>query len=206
MTTNEVINVEKIYIPITRNQAFALVKKYNTDKSDLNHYLESESIMKELAAKLGEDENAWGMLGLLHDIDWGITKLDPQTHLTKAPQILKEVGFDDKFIEIVLSHGYGFDCAGLKDKRRSLKIEYALACSETVTGLIHAYVLMRKTIEGMEVKGLKKKFNDKRFAAAINRDIIMECINLDISLDEFFELAIHAIQNIADQVDLKNTK
>ena len=89
------------------------------------------------------------------------------------------------------------------EKKRSRKIEYALAASETVTGLIHSYALMRKTIAGMEVSGLKKKFKDKKFAAGVSREIIMECENISISLDEFFQIAINAISSIAKEVDLK---
>lgn len=191
-------------LPITREQAWELLKKYNSDKTDLNHYLESEAVMRELAKKLGEDEEYWGMLGLIHDIDWGITKNNVQTHLTKAPEILKEAGFDDEFIGVILSHGCGFDIAGLKDKKRSGKIQHALAASETITGLIHAYALMRGgRVSDMEAKGLKKKFKDKTFAAKIDRDIIKECEQLGLTLDEFFEVAINGIKNIKEEVGLK---
>jgi len=189
-------------LPISREQALELLKKDNSDKSDMNHYLESEAVMKELAKEIGEDENYYAMLGLLHDIDWGITKNNSREHLTKAPQILKDAGFGQEFIEVIVSHGYGFDCAGLKDKKRTKNIEHALAASETITGLIHAYALMRKTMQGMDVSGLKKKFKDKKFAAAIDRSIIMECENLNISLDKFFEISIRAISSIAKEVDL----
>ena len=189
-------------LPITRERAVLELKKYNKEKSDLNHYFESEAVMREVARKLGEDQDYYGMLGLLHDIDWGITKNSVSEHLTKAPQILKDLGFDSEFIEIILSHGYGYECAGLQDKKRSRKIEHALASSETVTGLVHSYALMRKTIDGMEVSGLKKKFKDKKFAAGVDRDIIIECEKLGLSLDEFFELAIKAISSIAKEVDL----
>ena len=124
--------------------------------------------------------------------------------MSKAPEILKEAGFDDEFIEVVLSHGYGYPIPGFEDKKRTKKVEHALACSETITGLIHAYALMREgRISDMEVKGLKKKFKDKRFAAAINRDIIRECEGIGLDLDEFFELSIQTIKKIKDEVDLK---
>jgi putative nucleotidyltransferase with HDIG domain len=191
-------------LPITREQAWELLKKYNSDKTDLNHYLESEAVMRELAKKLGEDEEYWGMLGLIHDIDWGITKDNVQTHLTKAPEILKGAGFDDEFIDVIVSHGYGFDIAGLKDKKRSGKLQHALAASETITGLIHAYALMRDSrVSDMEAKGLKKKFKDKTFAAKIDRDIIKECEQLGLTLEEFFEVAINGIKNIKEEVGLK---
>ena len=189
---------------ISREQAWELIKRYNSDKTDLNHYLESEAVMRELAKKLGEDEEYWGMLGLIHDIDWGITKDNVQAHLTKAPEILKEAGFDDEFIDVILSHGYGFDIADLKDKKRSEKIQHALAASETITGLIHAYALMRDgRVNDMEAKGLKKKFKDKTFAAKIDRDIIKECEQLGLTLEEFFDVAINGIKKIGEEVGLK---
>lgn len=189
-------------LPISREAAWELIKKYNSDKADLNHYLESEAVMRGLAKKLGEDEEYWGMLGLLHDIDWGITKDNIKEHLTKAPDILKNSGFDSGFIDIILSHGYGFDCANLLEKKRTKKIEHALACAETITGLIHSYALMRKTMQGMDVPGLKKKFKDKRFASGVNRGIIMECTYLDLTLEEFMQVAIDSIQKIAKEVEL----
>lgn len=191
-----------MHLPLTRDNAWALVKKYNSDRGDLNHYLESEAVMRGLARYLGENEDYWGMLGLVHDIDWGITKHDSTLHLTKAPPILKEAGFDDAFIHIIVSHGYGFDCAGLIDKKRTQKIEHALAAAETVTGLIHAYALMRKGIAGMEVAGLKKKFKDSRFAAAVRREIIEECTHLGMDLDTFLKIAIDSIASISQEVGL----
>jgi putative nucleotidyltransferase with HDIG domain len=130
-------------LPISREQAIELLKSFSQIQSDFNHYLESEAIMRELAFRLGENVEYWGMLGLLHDVDWAITKENSKEHLTKAPEILKKAGFDHEFIEIIISHGFGWDCAGLKDKKRIRKIEFALAVSETLTGLIHAYALMR---------------------------------------------------------------
>ena len=188
------------HFPITRDQALALIAKYNQTPSDIVHFLESEAIMGALARKLGADESYWRMLGLLHDIDWGITKHDSTQHLTQAPRILREAGFDDAFIAAVVSHGYGWDCAGLKESKRSERIEHALACAETVTGLIHAYALLRKGLVGMEVRGLKKRMKEKSFAAAINRDIIMECEKLGLGLDEFLEISIDALRTIAKEI------
>lgn len=192
-------------LPLTRTQALELNKKYNTEQSDLNHYLESEAVMKGIAEKLGEDVEYWGMLGLLHDIDWGVTKDNFSMHLTKMPLILKETGFDDEFIKNILSHGYGYDeLPHLKDRKRTEKIHHALAAGETITGLIHAYALMRgKRIEGMDVKGLMKKFKDKTFAAKINREIIKEIESTGLSLEEFFKIAIDSIKKIAKEVGLE---
>jgi predicted hydrolase (HD superfamily) len=195
-------------LPITREQALELIKKYNSSEQDLIHYFESEAVMRELANHLGlekEEVEYWGMLGLLHDIDWGITKDNVETHLTKMPSILKEAGFDDKFIGIILSHGYGFDeLPSLKNKKRTERIEHALSASETITGLVHSYALMRgRKISGMEAKGLMKKYKDKTFAAKVDRDIIKGIEKIDLNIEEFFEIAIRGIQKIAKQVGLE---
>jgi putative nucleotidyltransferase with HDIG domain len=192
-------------LPISREKAIELLRKYNKEEdiSDWNHFLESEAIMRELAKKLGENEEEWAMLGLLHDVDWGITKNNVTEHLTKAPGILREVGFNDEFINNIISHGCGFDCAGLKDKKRQKKIEFALAASETLTGLIYAYAIMRgNKISDMEHSGLKKKFKDKAFAAGCNREIIKECENLGITFDEFLSIGIEAMKKIRNEIGL----
>lgn len=193
------------FLPITKEKAWELIKKYNSNEKDLSHYLESGAVMRELAKKLGENEDDWEMLGLIHDIDWGITKDNVETHLTKMPKILKEAGFDDEFIGNVLSHGHGFEeLPHLKNKKRTEKIQFALACSETITGLIHAYALMRNNkVSDMVVKGLRKKFKDKTFAAKVRRDVIQECEKLGVGLDEFFQVAIDGINKIKMEVGLE---
>ena len=191
-------------LPFTREQARELVKKYNSDRGDLHHYLESEAVMRGLARHLGENEDYWGMLGLVHDIDWGLTKHDSKLHLTKAPTILREAGFSESFITTIISHGYGFDCAGLLNKKRTSTIERALAAAETVTGLVHAYALMRKSIAGMEVAGLKKKFKDKKFASGVRREIIEECSQIGVDLDTFLKIAIESIASISKEVGLND--
>ena len=195
------------HLPLSREQAWQLVKKYNHHEQDLIHYLESEAVMRSLASHLKlkpEKVEYWAMLGLLHDVDWGITKEDVSTHLTKMPEILEDAGFGHEFIENILSHGYGFsELPHLADKKRTEKIEFALAASETITGLIHAYALMRgRRISDMEASGLKKKFKDRTFAAKVSREVIMEIENLEITLDEFFQIAIRGIANIKEQVGL----
>ncbi len=196
------IRMEKL--PITRAKAWSLIKKHNTHSPDLVHYLESEAVMKELALHLGEDSEYWAMLGLLHDVDWGITKHDVSTHLTKMPEILRKEGFTEYFIETILSHGYGFEeLPALASKTRTEKIQHALAASETITGLVHAYALMRgNKISDMEPAGLKKKFKDRAFAAKISREVIREIELVGVSLDEFFKIAIEGIKKIKSEVGL----
>jgi uncharacterized protein len=194
-------------LPLTRSEAIELLKKYNSPEKDTpswNHFLESEAIMRGVARKLGENDEEWGMLGLLHDVDWGLTKDNVVDHLTKAPDLLREAGFDSEFIDNIVSHGCGFECADLQDKKRSGKVQHALAASETLTGIIYAYALMRgKRISDMSVKGLKKKFKDKKFAEACNRNIVREIEETGLSLDEFFEIAINEMKKIKKDIGLE---
>ncbi len=197
--------MEKENLPMTRQEAVEWLKSMPQQESDMNHYLESEAIMKKLAEKLGkkDEKEYWGMLGLLHDIDWALTKNNWKEHGKKAEQILKEKGFDDKFIQIIQSHVYGHEECGFQDKERKEDIEHALAASETLTGLIYAYALMReKKISDMELKGLKKKFKDKSFASNCDREIIRE-IEKITPLNEFFELSINVLKEIKEQIGLK---
>lgn len=192
-------------LPISREEATELLKSMPQKESDMNHYLESEAIMRALAEKFGEDVEYWGMLGLLHDVDWALTRENWKEHCSKAADILREKGFDDEFIETAISHGYGYEeIPALKDKKREKKIEHALTAAETITGLIYAYALMRgRKISEMEVKGLKKKFKDKRFAESCNREMIREIEETGMSLDEFFELSIEAVKKIKEDIGLE---
>ncbi len=191
-------------MPIRREEAISLLKSMSQTEQDMRHYLESEAIMKALAEKLGEDIEYWGLLGLLHDVDWALTKNNVMEHCIKAVEILKGKGFSDEFIKTVQSHGYNYEeIPALKNKERKEKVEHALASAETVTGLIYAYALMRgKKISDMKVKGLKKKFKDKSFAANCNREVIKEIEKVGLSLDEFFQLSIEAMKKIKEEIGL----
>ncbi len=191
-------------LSISRAEAWQLLNSMPQSASDLNHYLESEVIMRALAKRFGQDEDYWGMLGLLHDVDWSITKDSGREHCIEAAEILKSKGFSDEFIETIQSHGYGWpEIPSLQDKQRTKTIEHALAAAETITGLIYAYALMRgRNISEMEVAGLKKRFKDKRFAANCNREIIRECEKIDLTLEEFFKLSIQAMRSIKDEIGL----
>lgn len=192
-------------LPINRDEAVEFLKSMPQLESDMNHYLESEVIMRALAEKFSEDVEYWGMLGLLHDVDWSLTKDDLGEHCVKCVEMLKEKGFDDEFILTVQSHGYGLDIIpALKDKERTRKIEHALVASETLTGLIYAYALMRGgKISDMSVKGLKKKFKAKAFAANCNRDLIREIEKTGLELSEFFDISIAAVNNIKSEIGLE---
>jgi len=192
-------------LPITREEALEFLKSMPQQESDMNHYLETEAIMRALAVKFGEDKEYWGMIGLLHDIDWALTKEDWTHHCSKARELLAEAGFDDDFIQIVQSHGYGYDEIPIfKESERVKKIEHALIASETLTGIIYAYALMRgKKISDMETKGLKKKFKDRAFAANCNRDLVKEIEKTGLELGEFFEIAINSLKEIKGDIGLE---
>ena len=195
-------------LPITREQAIEFLKSMPQQDSDMNHYIETEAIMKNLAKHFNldeEEQNYWAMIGLLHDVDWSLTKDNWKEHCVKAQEILKNKGFDDKFIQIVQSHGYGYDEIPIfKDKQRTEKIEHALIASETLTGIIYAYALMRqKKISDMELKGLKKKFKDKSFAANCKRELVEEIEQIGITIDEFLDLSMNALKSIKEEIGLE---
>jgi putative nucleotidyltransferase with HDIG domain len=192
-------------LPMTREEAVALLKSMPQLDSDMNHYLETEAIMRSLAERFGENADYWGMLGLLHDIDWSLTKNDWKEHCVKAAGMLKSKGFDDAFIENVQSHGYGHDeIPLLKDKKRASRIQHCLIAAETLTGIVYAYALMRgKRISDMDAKGLSKKFNDKKFAANCSRELVREIELAGLATEDFFALSIEAIKGIKEQIGLE---
>lgn len=192
-------------MPISREDAIALLKSMPQLDSDMNHYLETEAIMRALAEKFGEDVEYWGMLGLLHDVDWAITKSDWNEHGVKAVGLLKERGFDGGFIENVQSHVYGHGEIPLfKDKKRATKIQHCLTAAETLTGIIYAYALLRgKKISDMDARGLAKKFKDKSFAANCDRELVKEIELVGLPLDAFFGLSIDSIKKIKGCIGLE---
>ncbi len=158
------------------------------------HCIEVSAIMKLLARELGENEEEWAAIGMLHDLDFE-TEKDLATHGKKTAEILKAEGYSDGFVRAVLSHNE--EGTGVK---RESKLEFCLSASDNISGLIYAYALMRKGFEGMEVKGLKKKIKDKAFAAAVRRDLILDIEKAGVPLDKFLEISIKAMQSIAKDI------
>jgi len=182
-----------------RDEALNLLKQYLKDKKNIYHSLESEIIMKALAQKLGEDESQWGIAGLLHDLDWELTQEDFANHGLKAKKILEQNNYSPEIVHAVAAHN-GENNGIFRESR----LDYAVICAETITGLIYAATLVRpdKKIANLEVKSLKKKFKDKSFAANCSREAIKECENLGLDLNEFFELSIKAMAKISDKIGL----
>ena len=183
---------------LTREQALTLLEKYNKESFHIQHALTVEGVMRWYAKELGygEEEEYWGQVGLLHDIDF---ELYPDQHCVKAPELLKEGGVGDDMIYSICSHGYGICC----DVKPELEMEKVLYAADELTGLIWSAALMRpsKSVMDMEVKSLKKKFKDKKFAAGCSRDVIRQgAENLGWELDELFEKTILAMRSCEKQI------
>ncbi|MBU0577741.1 lysine--tRNA ligase [Patescibacteria group bacterium] len=189
---------------ITYDQAKALLDEHIKDPIIKMHCRESEVVLRALARHFGEDEELWGIAGLIHDIDFDKTKNDVKNHCVLCVDILKNAGVTDELIEVIVSHAYGTECGDYAGKERTTKFQHALACGETVTGLIYAYGLMRpdKKLANAEVKSIKKKFKDKAFAAKVNREVIKECELIGLELNEFLEIALNAMKEIAGEIGL----
>ncbi len=184
---------------ITRAEALALLQKYNKEPFHILHGLTVEGAMRYFAKDLGyeEDIDYWGIVGLLHDIDF---ELYPEQHCQKAPELLREGGASEDMIYSICSHGYGI-CSDLEPKHQMEKVLFA--CDE-LTGLIGAAAKMRpsKSVMDMELKSLKKKYKDKRFAAGCSRDIIAQGAEmLGWSLDELLERTILAMRSCETSVN-----
>ena len=156
---------------ISREDAFELLKKYNKDSFHIQHALTVEGVMKWYADELGygEDAEYWGIVGLLHDIDF---ELYPDQHCIKAPELLREGGVQDDIIHAVCSHGYGITV----DIKPEHEMEKVLFAADELTGLIWAAALIRpsKSVQDMEVKSVKKKFKSANFAAGCSREVIRQ--------------------------------
>ncbi len=182
---------------ITRTQALALLQKYNREPFHIFHGLTVEGTMRYVAREMGEDEDFWSLVGLLHDVDF---EKYPEQHCLKAPELLSEIGAEPEFIHAVCSHGYGICC----DVEPTLPMERVLFATDELTGLIGAAARMRpsKSVMDMEVASLKKKFKDKKFAAGCSRDVITQgAERLGWTLEELMEKTILAMRSCEDSVN-----
>lgn len=173
-----------------RNAALELLKKYVKNPKMIAHCIASELIMRKLANHFEEDEEEWGLAGLLHDIDVEITEGDSLRHGLEAIPILKEQGIKDNVIEAISLHNE--DSA---PKERCERIHYALAAGETLSGLVFAtaHIYPDKQISSVKVKSITKRMKDKRFAASVSRENIMECEKIGLELNVFVQLALEAL-------------
>ncbi len=190
--------MEKI---LTREEAWKLLTKYVETPSLQTHALAVEAAMIGFAKHFNEDETTWGVAGLIHDIDY---EKYPTEHCAKAEQLLREHGVDEFYIRAMKSHGYGI-CTDTKPESMLEKVLYTI---DELTGLINALCLMRpsKSILDLEVKSVKKKFKDKRFAAGVDRSIILNgCELLEMSLDDVIQITIDGMKDKAEAIGLKGS-
>ena len=178
---------------LTREEAWELLQEYNKEPFHLRHGETVEGAMRYFARELGygDEEEFWGNVGLLHDLDF---ELYPEEHCIKVQEIMKEKDLDERLIHAVASHGYGLVC----DIEPVDEMEKVLFAVDELTGLIGAAALMRpsKSIRDMEVKSLKKKFKDKRFAAGCNRDVILSgAERLGWDLDTLLDRTLEAMKS-----------
>lgn len=189
---------------ISREAALELLKKYNKEEFHILHALTVEGVMKWYANDLGSgDEDYWATVGLLHDIDF---EMWPEEHCKKAPELLAAGGVGEDMIRSICSHGYGL-CSDIKPE---LLMEKVLFASDELTGLIGAAALMRpsKSVSDMELKSLKKKFKDKKFAAGCSRDVIAQGAQmLGWELDTLLDKTLEAMRSCEASVaeELKKT-
>lgn len=187
---------------VSREAALSLLKKYNKEGFHIQHALTVEGVMRWYAAELGygDDAEFWAMAGLLHDVDF---EMYPDQHCLKAPELLAKIGAEAELVHAVCSHGYGLAA----DVEPVHPMEKVLFASDELTGLIGAAALMRpsKSVQDMELKSLKKKFKDKKFAAGCSRDVINKGAEmLGWTIDELQEKTLEAMRaceaSVAEQM------
>ncbi len=182
-----------------REQAWEWLCQYNQSDSLRKHGLTVEGVMRHFAALNGEDPDLWGVVGLLHDLDY---EQYPDQHCAKVQEILGEKGVDEAVIRAVASHGYGM-CSDIEPLSRLEKTLYTI---DELSGLITAAALMRpsRSVMDIEVKSVKKKFKDKRFAAGVDREVIVKgAEGLGMELDAVIAETIRGMQEVAEAIGLE---
>ncbi len=185
----------------TRDEAFSFLKEYNKNEGLIKHAFAVEAVMRYCARKRGEDEEKWGIIGLVHDLDY---EQFPQQHCRKTEEILTSHNWPAEYIRAILSHGYGL-CTDVEPKSEMEKVLYAV---DELVGLVAATALVRpsKSVMDMEAKSVKKKWKEKSFAAGVNRDVIEKgAAMLGVELTSLIEDVIMGMRDVADQIGLKGS-
>jgi putative nucleotidyltransferase with HDIG domain len=184
---------------ISREKAFKLVQEHIKSPNLFKHCLATEAVMRSLAAHVGQDQDKWGLAGLLHDLD-AESHTDLEIHTRETAQILKELGVDDEIIDAIRLHNE----LAHPGENRTTQFQYLLAAGETITGLIIATALVYpdKKLGSVKPKSVKKRIKEKAFAAGANRDIIRECERGGIPLPEFCDICLDAMKNISEELGL----
>ncbi len=185
----------------TRDGAFALFKKYNNSESLLKHALSVEAVMRYMARKSGADEEMWGIIGLIHDLDY---EMYPEQHCTMTEKILREEGWPEEYIRAVLAHGWGL----ASDVEPISLLEKTIYAIDELTGLVATSALVRpsKSLLDMEARSVKKKWNDKKFAAGVDRSVIEKgAAMLGVSVDDLIIDCIMGMRTVAGEIGLKGS-
>jgi predicted hydrolase (HD superfamily) len=183
----------------TRDEALELFKKYNSSDSLYRHALAVEGVMRYMARKHGEDEDEWGVIGLIHDLDY---EMYPEQHCTMTEKIMKEEGWPDDYVRAVISHGYGI-CS---DVEPLSLLEKTLFAVDELTGLVTTSALVRpsKSVLDMGAKSVRKKWNDRRFAAGVDRSVIEKGAEmLGADLNDLINDTIMGMREVAEEIGLK---
>nr|WP_319394593.1 HD domain-containing protein [uncultured Desulfobacter sp.] len=186
----------------TREAALALLKRYNSSESLIKHAYAVEGVMRYMAQKHGGDKETWGVVGLIHDLDY---EQFPDQHCIKTEEILKENDWPEDLIRAVVSHGWGI-CTDVKPESTMEKVLFAV---DELTGLVTTSALVRpsKSVMDIKAKSVKKKWKDKRFAAKVDRSIIQKGADmLEVELGELITDTIMGMREVADEIGLKGDK
>jgi len=181
-----------------REEAYDLLLEYNKSDSLIKHALAVEGVMRYFARKRGEDEEKWGIIGLVHDLDY---EQFPEEHCRKSEEILRENGWPEDYIRAVISHGWGL-CADVEPQTDLEKVLYAI---DELTGLVVTAALVRpsKSVMDLEAKSVKKKWKNKRFAAGVDRSIIVKGAEmLGIEITELITDTIMGMREVAEEIGL----
>ncbi len=183
---------------MTRKEALNSVKANVENENLIKHMLATEAIMRALARRFDEDEEEWGLTGLLHDIDMELSEGDMATHSKLGADLVREMGASEAIAHAILCHN------GAHGIPLETKLDKALFYADPLTGLITAAALVRpdKKLAGLEAKSVKKRFKEKSFAAGVDRQQISQCSEIEIELGEFIELGLVAMQGIAADLGL----
>lgn len=183
----------------TREEAWNILREYNEDEHLIKHALAVEGVMRHFANIYNENPDKWGIVGLLHDLDY---EKYPDEHCKKVIEIMREKDLDEELIRSVVSHGYGLVC----DVKPESNLEKVLYTIDELTGLVNATAIMRpsKSVLDLGVKSVKKKFKSSGFAAGVNREVIKNgCEMLDKPLEEIIEQTIEGMKIVAEEIGLK---
>jgi len=183
----------------TREEAYSLLTKYNKSDSLIKHALAVEGVMRYFARKRGEDEEKWGVIGLIHDLDY---EQFPEQHCHKTEEILRENEWPEEYIRAVVSHGWGI----VTDVEPQTELEKVLYTIDELTGLVVTTALVRpsKSVLDVKTKSVRKKWKDKRFAAGVDRSIIENGAQmLGVELTDLITDTIMGMQEVAEEIGLK---